>query len=170
MDRHIQLQRLFVGFFLGFPPVEDLVIASRARGRGTSRPASLARMAEEFDPEKYMDQKLDGQEPAALGPPPGAPPDDDAERGDDRKKSSKRDRSRSRSRDRRRSRSVCLHHPAGFMAGKVVCSLLAAGVIGSLSLPPPHTRTRSLARPLSLPFWLSHTLSCSLSCWMQVKG
>jgi len=63
-------------------------------------------MADEFDPEAYLDSKLEpGQEPAALGPPPGLPPPDD-DGGDDNKKSSRKDRSRSRSRDRRRSRSV----------------------------------------------------------------
>jgi hypothetical protein len=64
-------------------------------------------MADEFDPEAYMDSKLDPGAPAALGPPPGLPPpDDEGERpsGDDRKKSSRR--SRSRSRERRRSRSL----------------------------------------------------------------
>ena len=61
-----------------------------------------------------MDSKLEpGQAPAALGPPPGAPPpDDEGERpsGDDRKKSSRRERSRSRSRERRRSRSLRAPH------------------------------------------------------------
>ena len=89
----------------------------------------LAKMAEEFDPEAYMDSKLETGEsaPAPLPPPSGAPPSDDGDRGEreerDERKSSRRDRSRSRSRSRDRRRSRCawtLVHP--------VCSRVPLGV------------------------------------------
>lgn len=58
-----------------------------------------------------MDSKLDPQ-PAALGPPPGAPPEDErGDRDDEKKKSSRKDRSRSRSRERRRSRCILSANP-----------------------------------------------------------
>ncbi len=99
------------------------------------------------------DSKLEpGQAPAALGPPPGAPPpDDEGERpsGDDRKKSSRRERSRSRSRERRRSRSLPAPDiPARSCPGVCCVCRMRAPVHTAAT---PHARTLSCGARAGCP-------------------
>ena len=92
-------------------------------------------MAEEFDPETYLDSKLEPAQAAVsvgtaapLGPPPGAPPDGGAGEDREERKSSRRSRSRSRSRsrERRRSRSRDRGSRRGDLLRAVPCARKAA--------------------------------------------